>query len=236
MPKLQKRRYSTMKKGFLLILLLSSVFVQAQSLKEALFSGKLKNRPGTVVKKGDDLNAQIDTVQKADTTHNLVTNDSTNTMQAPATVDAPMNPMTARTDSLAMTAPENTDSGSASPATTDTAAPEGTNVVAEKPEAPKNNNALFKEYIDTVTSTLKTEVLPSKKIKKDTYYVTVSYIIGTDGQVEFTDVAVSPENSFLKDQIKSRLAQDAPKLAPVLSSTGTPRKVNKRQNFTLTKE
>ena len=31
---------------------------------------------------------------------------------------------------------------------------------------------------------LKTDVLPSKKIKSETYYLYVDYEIGTDGQVE----------------------------------------------------
>ncbi|RYZ60793.1 MAG: hypothetical protein EOO14_06770, partial [Chitinophagaceae bacterium] len=45
-----------MKKGFFLLFLISSLFAaDAQSLKEALYGGKLKNQPGTVVRKGDDL-------------------------------------------------------------------------------------------------------------------------------------------------------------------------------------
>ncbi|MCU7548210.1 hypothetical protein OCK74_03750 [Chitinophagaceae bacterium LB-8] len=233
-----------MKKGILLLLLVSSVFVQAQSLKEALFSGKLKNRPGTVVRKGDDLNAITDTVQKIDTVHNLVANDSSKILTAP-TVDSSTNKLANKTDSAAIT-PMANKNNNPTPTVPDAtgvdaapgivAAPVVADAATEKAAAPKNNNVLWKEYIDTVSSTIKTEVLPSKKVKKETYYVTVSYTIGTDGQVDITDVAVSPENSFLKDNIKSRLIQDAPKLNPVLSSTGAPRKVSKRHNFTLTKE
>jgi hypothetical protein len=44
-----------MKKGILFLLLFVSVFAEAQSLKEALFRGKLKNDNNTVIRKGDDL-------------------------------------------------------------------------------------------------------------------------------------------------------------------------------------
>jgi hypothetical protein len=223
-----------MKKGILLLLLMSSIFVQAQSLKEALYGGKLKNKPGTVIRKGDDLTAQTDTVQKTDSIQitdsagKVATPDSGKKLVAPA-------------DSSVISTMDQKEN---IPRITDTAAPVGDsnnaneagNVPKENTPAPKNNNVLWKEYIDTVASTLKTEVLPSKKVKRETYYITVSYTIGTDGQVEISDVAVSPENSFLQQQVKSRLMQDAPRLNPVLTSTGTPRKVNKRHNFTLTKE
>ena len=58
----------------------------------------------------------------------------------------------------------------------------------------KNNQPILKEYMDSLVSTLKTDVLPSKKIKSDTYYLYVDYEIATDGEVEVTNVASSPEN------------------------------------------
>ncbi len=100
----------------------------------------------------------------------------------------------------------------------------------------KENNVAWKEYIDSVTSILKAEVLPTKKIKNGTYYVTVSYAIGVDGQVAINNVLLTPENSFLQQQIKDRLALDAPRLNPALTSAGTPRKSSKNYNFTLSKE
>jgi hypothetical protein len=90
--------------------------------------------------------------------------------------------------------------------------------------------------MDSLSSTLKTDVLPSKKIKSDTYYLYVDYEIGTDGQVNVTKVVSSPENSFLQDQVKQRLVLDAPKLDPVLDSTNKPRKVKRKYNFNITKE
>ena len=241
---LQIRGYSIMKKGILILLLVISGFAHGQSLKEALFSGKLKNKPGSVVRKGDDLTAQQadTTAAQTDTAYKISTNDSGKVISATGDTSAnrvlrPADPgrkeLTTPTDSGAISTTGQNDSASVA---TDTAAPTISEEPKEVTPAPKTNNALFKEYIDSVSSILKTEVIPSKKVKKETYYMTVSYTIGTDGQVEITDVAVSPENSFLQEQVKSRLMADAPKLSPVLSSTGAPRKVNRRHNFTVTKE
>jgi hypothetical protein len=62
---LQVNSYTSMKQAILLLLLASSVFANGQSLKEALFSGKLKNEAGTVIRKGDDLASKMDTARKA---------------------------------------------------------------------------------------------------------------------------------------------------------------------------
>ncbi len=227
-----------MKKGLLLLLLISSVFAHGQSLKEALYGGKLKSKPGTVIRKGDDL-TKLDTTTQVDSTSLIAATDSLASDSAKRklialTGDSATNNLTVPTDKTAITDMDKKDSISG---VTDSEAPEATeNAAKENTPAPKNNNVLWKEYVDTVASTLKAEVLPSKKIKRETYYITVTYVIGTDGQVEVTDVAVSPENSFLQQQVKDRLTVDAPRLNPVLSSTGTPRKSNKRYNFTLTKE
>ena len=90
--------------------------------------------------------------------------------------------------------------------------------------------------MDSVISTLKTEVLTSKKIKRGIYYVWVDYEIGIDGQVTINNVYPSPENSFLAQQVKERLTLTAPPMNPVLASNGKPRKVIKKYNFTLSRE
>ena len=206
-----------MKKGILLLLLISSVFVHAQqTLKDALFSGKLKSDTGTVIRKGEDLTSKIDTARKATvdpvkTKPTLVVSDSLKkgvTNQTPPTDD------TAVTDSVATT----------------------TNVSKQNSTGAKNNTAIWKDYMANIISVLKTEVLPSKKIKKDTYSVSVSYSIAIDGQTTVTDVSIYPENPFLQQQIKDRLAQDTPRLNPVLSDSGAPRKTNKKYNFSIEKE
>lgn len=54
-----------MKKGiFLLLIILSASTSYSQSLKDALFSGKLKNDSGSTVRKTDDLSTKIDSNRK----------------------------------------------------------------------------------------------------------------------------------------------------------------------------
>jgi hypothetical protein len=195
-----------MKKGMLFILLLSAVTVNSQSLKDALYGGKLKTDSGTVIKKGDDLSTKIDTSRKKPVEPGK---------NKPATIalDSSMRNITSPADATA---------------TNPAGKMESNNTV-------KDNNKIWKEFVDAVVSTLNTEVMTSKKIKKGDYYVTVDYEIGLDGQVIVNNVYPSPESKFLEEQVKERLGIDTPKLNPVLSSNGKPRKVIKRYNFTLTK-
>jgi hypothetical protein len=226
-----------MKKGILLLLLGCSVFANAQTLKEALFSGKLKNQSGTVIRKGDDLSAQIDTTTKVETTEAVTT-----TATVPAAESA-TNSQPVQTDSAALAVTDNaagteTASNTTAAATTPeaTIAPEAAIVPATAAAAPKSNNAIWKTYMDSVAGALKEEALSSKKVKRGSYYVMVSYTIETDGQVTVGDVFVSPENDYLQQQVKDRMSIDTPHLAPVLNSVGAPRKVTRKANFTITKE
>lgn len=225
-----------MKNTFLLLLLISAVATNAQSLKDALFSGKLKNQPGTVIRKGDDLTAKMDTAYKvpaADTGKaniTAVTPEPVKKSPAPQTDPgnanvAPVNKPNDQTNAAIQTDTTTTETTEA--VTTDT---------PKEAAKPKDNNGIWKDYIKTLSETLKAEVLSSKKVKKGDYYILVSYAIETDGKVTVTDVFVDPGNDFLQQQIKDRLSLEAPQLNPVLNSAGTPRKVNKKYNFTLTKE
>ncbi|NTS42113.1 hypothetical protein HRG84_14490 [Flavisolibacter sp. BT320] len=236
-----------MKKGIFLLFLISSLFAaDAQSLKDALYGGKLKNQPGTVVRKGDDLakleaekkeaelkvvdSLRTDSVAKltarlaADSVKNF--SDSAVTATAAATGETGSQPVSTNTNATA-TIPTTTE---AADEAKEAAAP------AENAVDPKDNNALLKAYMDGLVTTFKSEVLSSKKVKNGSYYVLVSYAIETDGQLAITDVFVSPENDFMQKQIKERLSLETPKLNPVLSSSGKARKVNKKYNFTLVKE
>ena len=216
-----------MKQAILVLLLACSVFASGQSLKEALFSGKLKNEAGTVIRKGDDLASKMDTARKAPVEEAAKT-----AAAAPANTTSanPVVTVDSGSADIVTTGDEATDSSATETAAT---AP----IVVPEAPAPKDNNGLWKAYMTTVANTLNAEVLTSKKVKRGTYYVTVSYTIETDGQANVTDVFVAPENKFLQQQIKDRLtSDDVPKLIPVLSSSGAPRKVNRKYNFTLTKE
>jgi hypothetical protein len=206
-----------MKKGILFLLLagLFAANAHGQSLKDLLYSGKLKKDSNTVIRKGDDLSAKIDTSTKKPVEQETVKTTAANVnLGKKAGAQADSAGLIVDTDSPAITA--NNINSNSTPA--------------------KNNNAVFKEYMDSLSSTLKTDVLPPKKIKSDTYYLYVDYEIGTDGQVNVTNVVSSPENSFLQDQVKQRLVLDAPKLDPVLDSTNKPRKVKRKYNFNITKE
>jgi hypothetical protein len=109
------------------------------------------------------------------------------------------------------------------------------NVAAkDNSNVPKDNNKIWKEFVDSLTSTMKTEVLPSKKIKPDTYYVLVEYEIGVDGTVSVNNVSCSPENTFLQQQVKERIMLTSPQMIP-LSTNGKARKVTKKYTLKLTK-
>jgi hypothetical protein len=208
-----------MKQVFLFFLIIASTALNAQSLKDLLYSGKLKKDSNTVIRKGDDLSSKIDTSTKK-----------------PAEPEKPRPVLSATgADSVQR---QNNASTASTPGATDIT--NSSSVAAEAAAAnvnagAKNNNQLLKEYMDSLVSTLKTDVLPSNKIKKETYYLYVDYEIETDGMVSVTNVVSSPENSFLQQQVKDRILLDAPKLSPVLDSSNKPRKVKRKYNFNITK-
>lgn len=195
-----------MKKGILFLLLVSAVTANAQSLKDALYGGKLKNDSSTVIRKTDDLSTKIDTSRKKPVEQEKI-------KLTTVATDSSINKMTASTESAVIVTADKKDNNVAT----------------------KDNNKLWKEFVDTVTSTLKQEVMPSKKINKGDYYITVDYIIAPDGIVTIANLLLIPENKFLEQQVKERLSIDTPRLNPVLAGNGTPRKVNKRYNFNISK-
>ena len=195
-----------MKKGLLFIIVIFTVSANAQSLKDALFSGKLKTDSGTVIKKGDDLSSKIDTSRKKPV-------EAEKAKLNPVTIDPSMKKMAADADTSSLAAA----------------------VTMDNTIAPKDNNKIWKEFTDAVISTLKAEVMNSKKIKKGDYFIMVDYAIELDGKVTINNVYPTPENKFIEEQVKERFSIDTPQLNPVLASNGKPRKVMKRQNFTLTK-
>ena len=196
-----------MKKGILFLLIVFTVTANAQTLKDALYGGKLKTDSGTLIKKGDDLSTKIDTSRKKPV-------EPEKNKLNPVTMDPSMKKMTANSDTSSLAAVGTMDNNVAT----------------------KDNNKIWKEFTDAVISTLKTEVMTSKKIKKGDYFIMVDYAIELDGKVTINNVYPTPENKFIEEQVKERFSIDTPRLNPVLASNGKPRKVNKRQNFTLTKE
>lgn len=114
-------------------------------------------------------------------------------------------------------------------------APDSSRANIDPATAPKVNNKSWKEFIDELTTSLRTEVLPNKKIKDGTYNILLEYEIDVDGQVRATNVASDPSNSFLEQQIKERITLSAPKMEPLMGTNGKPRKAQKRQTITVTK-
>ena len=209
----------------LALLLLMAFFANAQSLKDALFSGKLKNTSGTTIRKGDDLTTKMDTASKPAIADTLKAT-------ALATDTSAKTPLTQSDSNTISTASGEPDSATSA----NTTEPATAATPIETPTAPKTNNTIWKAYADSVAGALKAEALSSKKVKRGSYFVTVSYAIETDGLTSVGDVFVSPENDYLQQQIKDRMTIDSPRLSPVLNSAGAPRKVTRKYNFTVVKE
>jgi hypothetical protein len=190
-----------------IFLLVVAVFVMngiadaQQTLKDALYGGRLKNDSGSVVKQTDDLKTKIDTSQKK--TLEIKAKDSV----AKAVVKA---------DSVKLEKIKE-------------------NVVSASKEITKDNNTLWKEFIEKFNTEIRSEVMTSKKIKKGNYSVLVDYEIGLDGQVAVNNVSSSPSNSFLEGQIKERMIQTAPKLTPAVLNNGKPRVSLKKQMLNFAK-
>jgi hypothetical protein len=219
-----------MKKGILLLLIAFSFTAKAQSLKDLLYSGKLRNDSNTVVRKTDDLKSKTDNTDRkaaaeraaSQTVVAVIPGDSLKRANLPA-------------DSNAAVAEGKTVAPAETARVNDTSATTPAEPVA--PPAPvKTNSKIWKEYTESLVTTLKAEVLSNKKLKKETYYVLADYEIGADGKADLVNLTVSPDNAFLLDQVKQRLADNPPAFTPVMDSNNQPKKVKRKFNFYLIKE
>jgi hypothetical protein len=217
---------------FTLIGALSAQAQEKQSLKDLLYGGKLKKDSSGVIRSTDDLSSKIDTSTKK---------------PVEAEKPKPAAPVTAGTQPVSpskSTSPNKTNTNSpANTAAADVQQPSADAAVAAavvEPAAPaaalKTNTRLWKEYIDTLTKNLKTEVLTSKQIKKGDYYVTIDYEIGLDGAVVISKVTSGPENALLQSQVQQMLEANPPHLNPYLDGNNQPKKVKRKQNFSITKD
>jgi len=197
-----------MKKGILFLLLTSSVIANAQTLKEALYGGKLKTDSGTVIRKGEDLGSKIDTSKKKP-----VEVDKNKTVVVKK--DSVMSTVTPPLDTTKLAVV--TDSAVAAPPTV------------------KSNNQIWKQFIDSASAQLKRDVLPDKKIKSGTYYILIDYDIDVDGKVIINNATPDPADRNLQELVRQTLEAAAPTMNPILSN-GKPKRVSKKYNFVLTKE
>jgi hypothetical protein len=206
--------------------LICTLAVQAQekkqSLKDLLYSGKLKKDSSGVIRSTDDLSSKIDT-----STKKPVEAEKPKPVNPPDEAAKPA--FIPRKDTANVTVA----SLDTSNAVVDISKPEAAPVTAVPA---KTNTKLWKEYIDAMVKTLNAEALKSKQIKKDTYYVSIDYEIGTDGMVTVAGVNSTPANAFLQSQVKQYLDTNPLQLNPTLDGSNQPKKVKRKQNFGITKE
>lgn len=203
-----------MKMMFVILVMAMAATVNGQSLKDALYGGKLKADTGTLVKKGDTLALKENMARKQ-------ADDSVRKAAVQAAIPA-TNP--AAPDSSTGNQP---------------VAPVAVTPETQAPAAPdpvKENARIWKQFVDEYTVIIKSEVMPSKKIKNGTYSILIDYEIGTDGNVSTVNVFCTPQSSYLVEQVKVRMMANAPQLHPLLLSNGKPRKALKKQTLTFVKE
>jgi len=214
-----------MKYVILAIFLFGGLAIQAQekekqSLKNLLFSGKLKKDSTGVIRSTDDLSTKIDTSTKKETAAVAANQPAANVPDKNAAVSKG-DPATS-VSTIGAVAVTNTDSAAVVP-------------LANTPPA-KTNTKLWKEYTDSLVRTLNDEVLKSKQIKKNTYYLMVDYEIAPDGQVTFTNLTSTPESSFLTAQVRQIMDSTPLRLNPVTDSSNQGKKVKRKQQIVITKE
>lgn len=206
---------------------------QKQSLKDLLFSGKLKKDSSGVIRNTDDLSSKIDTTTKKDT---LAVVKAKPVDTAPLTMEQKAAMVKGETITNATTSNSTTTNKVATTDEVKTESGATTTVPAPAAVAPKTNTKLWREYTDSLTKTLKEEALKSKQIKKDTYFILVEYEIAPDGQVTVDAVNSTPGNAFLQAQIKQIMDSTPLRLNPLTDNGSQAKKVKRKQQFTITKE
>jgi hypothetical protein len=206
-----------MKAIVLFTFMLLAFSANSQSLKEALYSGKLKADTGAVIRKGDSLKIQENMAQK-------IAADSLEIAQKRAADSI-------RKEELAIEKQNAIAAGKDTTAFVSSA----DSAVANEKAIPADNNTIWKTFIDSVSTVVKSEVMTSNKLKKGAYSVLIEYDIKPDGQIDVNSVKSDPQNSFLEGQIKVRLTLDAPQLNPVLGTNGKPRTVARKQMLSFVK-
>lgn len=225
-----------MKAIVLFTFILLTCSAKSQSLKEALYGGKLKADTGAVLRKGDNQKIQENMAQKvvADSI-NKITEDS---IKLVAETEKRDSIETAKKEAIEVAKGKALAEGRDTTNIDTTAVINAMNAEATKAESKavsKDNTVVWKTYIDEMTASIKAEALQSNKVKKGNYFVLIDYKVNPDGQVSITSVSVDPENSFLAQNIKDRLTLNPAKLNPIVDATGRARTVNRKQTLNLSK-
>jgi len=237
----------TMKYLILILFLIGGAFTaqsqeKKQSLKDLLFSGKLKKDSTGVIRSTDDLSQKIDTSTKKVPESVAANQPAPNGQQPVANGQQPAASVQQDKNAAVSKSEPTTNASTVGVATvgaatvvagTDSAAA----VAPAANTAPaKTNTKLWKEYNDSLVKTLSDEVLKSKQIKKNTYYLMVDYEIAPDGQVTFTNLTSTPENAFLTAQVRQIMDSTPLRLNPVVDSSNQGKKVKRKQQIVITKE
>ncbi|WP_276500075.1 hypothetical protein [Terrimonas pollutisoli] len=209
-----------MKAIVLFSLVMLAISARSQSLKEALYGGKLKADTGAVIRKGDSLKIQENMAQKV--VEDSIKKSTADSIRKEAIAIQKEKAIAAGQDTTAIVY-------------ADTISATSPEISATEKALPKDNNKIWKAYIDSLTTTIKSEVLSSGKIKKGNYFVLIDYKINPDGQISVTSVTSDPQNSYLEQNIKDRLTLDGPRLNPVIDANGRARTVNKKQTLNFVK-
>ncbi len=201
----------------------------AQSLKEALYGGKLKADTGAVIRKGDTLAIKENMAQKvAEDSVKVVEKKVADSMKVVEKVIAD----SIKKETIAVEKQKAIAEGRDTTAIAATLFPEE---AAAGKTIPKDNNKIWKAFIDSLSNSVKAEVITSNKIKNGAYSVLIEYEIKPDGQIGINNIASDPKNAFLEQQIKDRLTFNAPQMNPVLGANGQPRTVNRKQMLSFVK-
>ena len=217
-----KQCLSFLSLSFLLSITASEL--RAQSLKDALYSGRLKLDSGSTIKKTDDLGSKMsDSLLK---TRVMDTVDYA-APGIPGVSDPTLVDTTTKVGALA------TETRTAS--SPDIVTVTGTAKAGVVNMGSKDNNVIWSNYMDSLVTTLQTELMANRKINKGTYSVLMEYEIDVDGAVTVQSVNVTPSSGTIEEEMKRRMSLTIPKLKPLESTTGKGRKALKRQTITLTK-
>lgn len=219
-----------MKAIVLFTVLLFAVSAKSQSLKEALFGGKLKSDTGAVIRQGDSTVIKESMAQKiVEDSVKAVEKKIADSMKIVQKIIAD----SIRKETIAVEKAKAIAEGRDTTAIV-AALSRDENAPAEK-TIPKDNNRIWKSFIDSLSNSVKSEVITSGKIKNGAYSVLIEYEIKPDGQIGINNVASDPKNAFLEQQVKDRLIVNAPQMNPVMGTNGKPRTVARKQMLTFTK-
>ena len=189
-----------MKSIVLFTLFLLAITAKSQSLKEALYGGKLKADTGAVIRKGDSAKIKENMAQKvSDDSLKMAQKISDDSMKVVQKMIAD----SIRREELAIEKQKAIAAGLDTTAIVAAAASVGIasvhpaiHAVAEN-AIPKDNNKIWKTYIDELSATIKSEVLTSDKVKNGTYSVLIDYEIKTDGSGQYCECGVGSKEFIL---------------------------------------